>query len=105
MAREPFFVGGTGRFDTEVMEALREKAFVKIGAEGVHCAALPGRGLGVALKIDDGAGRAAEVAMAEVLARLVAMTAEEERALAPRRMVELTNWNGIRVGEVRVTGW
>ncbi len=87
------------------MAALGEKAFVKIGAEGVHCAALPGRGLGVALKIEDGAGRAAEVAMAELLARLVAMTAEEERALDPRRVVALTNWNGIRVGELRAAAW
>jgi L-asparaginase II len=54
VAREPFMVGGTGRFDTRVMERLGERAFVKVGAEGVYCAALPQRGLGVAIKMDDG---------------------------------------------------
>ena len=41
MAKHPFMVAGTGRFDTKVMEALGERAFVKGGAEGVYCAALP----------------------------------------------------------------
>ncbi len=31
----------TERFDTLAMEALRERAFLKVGAEGVYCAALP----------------------------------------------------------------
>src|SRR5262249_19733580 len=63
-ARNPFFVAGTGRFATVAMERLRERAFVKGGAEGVVCAALPEQGLGIALKCDDGAGRAAEALMA-----------------------------------------
>ena len=47
--------------------ALGERVFCKVGAEGVYCAALPERGLGVAIKIDDGNNaRAAEVAMAAV---------------------------------------
>jgi L-asparaginase II len=43
---------------------------VKSGAEGVLCAILPELGLGVALKVADGAQRAAEVAMAHVIIRL-----------------------------------
>jgi L-asparaginase II len=54
VAAAPFMVAGTGRFDTRVMECLGERVFCKVGAEGVYCAALPERGLGVALKIDDG---------------------------------------------------
>ena len=46
--RPPFMVGGTDRFDTRVMQRLGERVFCKVGAEGVYCAALPGRGLGVA---------------------------------------------------------
>ena len=59
-------VAGEGRFDTLVMSKLAPSVFVKGGAEGVHCAALPELGLGVALKIDDGAKRGAERALAEV---------------------------------------
>ena len=45
-------------------EAVRCARVLKIGAEGVYCAALPEQGLGVAIKCDDGASRAAEVVMA-----------------------------------------
>lgn len=68
---EPFLVAGTGRFCTEVMELLDGAALLKTGAEGVYCAAIPGRNAGVALKADDGATRAAEAMMAAVLARLL----------------------------------
>ena len=68
---EPFFVAGTGRADTALMQAAPGRIFVKIGAEGVYCAAVPELGLGIALKCDDGQGRAAEVAVAAVLAKLL----------------------------------
>ena len=67
---EPFFVAGSGRFCTEVMPLLKGAALLKGGAEGVFCAAIPARGLGVALKCEDGAPRASEAMMAAVLARL-----------------------------------
>lgn len=67
MTGHPFLVAGSGRFDTRVMEAAGDLAIVKTGAEGVHAAILADAGLGVALKIDDGAKRAAEVMMAAVL--------------------------------------
>ncbi len=63
-AAEPFLVAGTGDFVTESMAALGQRAFVKSGAEGVYIAALPERGLGIALKIDDGAARGSDVAAA-----------------------------------------
>src|SRR5262245_5435600 len=69
VAAFPSLVAGSGRFDTSVMKALGAKAFVKGGAEGVWCGALPALGLGIAVKCDDGAGRAAEVAMAALLMR------------------------------------
>ncbi len=64
---EPFMVAGTGRFCTDVMAALPARVFVKTGAEGVFCGALPELGLGIALKCDDGADRAAETVMAAVI--------------------------------------
>ncbi len=71
VAAEPWFVAGSGRFCTEVMMVTGPRAFVKFGAEGVFTAALPELGLGVALKVEDGATRACEVVMATVLARLL----------------------------------
>src|SRR5690606_6763119 len=69
---EPFLVSGTGRADESLMKAAPGRIFVKMGAEGVYCAAIPELGLGIALKCDDGAVRAAESMIAGVLARLMA---------------------------------
>jgi len=96
-------VAGTGRFDTVLMGALGKRAFVKAGAEGVYCGALPDLGLGVALKCDDGAGRAAEVAMAAVILKYLTLSADERTAVAALAEPRLTNWNGIHVGALRPT--
>ena len=101
VAAHPLMVSGRGRFDTVVMSRLGERLFCKIGAEGMYCAAMPELGLGVAIKIDDGAARAAEAAMGAVARRFLALSAEDDAALAQVFAPELRNWNGIRVGEVR----
>ena len=72
-------VAGTGRFDTEVMTLLGARAFTKTGAEGVFCAALPELGLGLAVKADDGATRAAQVMIAALIAKFLPMS-DAERA-------------------------
>ena len=97
----PLQVAGTGRFDTEAMQALGERVFVKIGAEGVHAAALPELGLGVAIKIDDGGGRASEAAMAAVLERLLRPDGAAAEWLAGRARKTLRNVAGREVGEIR----
>jgi L-asparaginase II len=100
-AAYPWHVAGTGRFCTDVMTSLRERVFVKTGAEGILCAALPEQGLGVALKIDDGATRAAEAVMAALLIRCLppdhAGLADLERFARPL----LRNWNRTAVGALR----
>ena len=101
VAAAPFMVAGTGRFDTRVMERLGERVFCKVGAEGVYCAALPERGLGVAIKIDDGNNaRACEVVMAALIERCV--TLDDADATFVRGLSEprLHNWNGIEVGRL-----
>ncbi len=82
MTAEPFYVNGTGGFTTEVMTAA-PSVCVKGGAEGVYVAALPALGLGMALKIDDGAMRAAECAAVHILRGLKCFTASEEQRLKP----------------------
>jgi L-asparaginase II len=68
MRARPWFVAGTGREDTELMEAV-PGLLVKGGADGVHVAALPGAGA-VALKFDDGGDRGRMPALAAGLRRL-----------------------------------
>ena len=101
---EPFFVAGTGRMDTRLMEAGGGRIFVKIGAEGVYCGAVPELGLGIAIKCDDGAGRAAEVMVAAVLARLLKVDAAMADRMGGLATPEVRNWNGLRVGGMRPAG-
>jgi L-asparaginase II len=104
VARAPFMVGGTDRFDTRVMQRLGERVFCKVGAEGVYCAALPERGLGVALKVDDGNNaRAAEVVMAALIEAYVALDDGEARFMRSLSDLRLENWNGITVGALRAS--
>lgn len=102
-AQRPWYVAGTGRFCTEVMQLFGARVFVKTGAEGVHCAALPLEGLGIAVKCDDGAGRAAEAVMAAVIAHFVSLGADERDGLTRFTQPTLRNWNGIEIGVLRVT--
>jgi L-asparaginase II len=103
VANAPFMVGGSGRFDTLAMQALGERLFCKIGAEGVYCAALPELGLGIALKIDDGQVRAAEAAMAAVAEGLLNLDERAATLLRGYSAMALHNWRGVHVGEVRAS--
>ena len=102
-AAHPTMVAGAGRFDTLVAETLGLRAFVKTGAEGVYCAAFPESGLGVAIKCEDGASRAAETAMAALIARFVPLSGAEHAALASRLAPPILNWNGATVGLIRAS--
>jgi L-asparaginase II len=99
-AANPWHVAGTGRFCTAVMEQFGERVFVKTGAEGVFCGALPELGLGVAIKVDDGAARASEVAMAGVIDRFLPLSGGDRAALGRLLHPTLRNWNGIEVGKI-----
>jgi L-asparaginase II len=99
MIAHPDAVAGTGQACTELMRACGGKAAVKLGAEGVYAAIIPELGLGVALKIDDGAGRAAETAIATLLTGLkVADGRAADYVRAP-----ILNTRGTKVGERRST--
>lgn len=98
---EPFYMAGTGRFCTKVMELGAGRLFAKTGAEGVFCAAIPELGLGIALKCDDGTTRASEAMMAATFARLLPEDDPLQSGLDAMTNVELTNRNAIHVGNIR----
>ncbi len=102
VADHPVLLSGTGRFDTVLTEAAGEALFIKGGAEGVWCAALPEAGLGIAVKARDGAGRAAQAAMVAMLGRYGPEHLAPALADWPGR--RLDTWRGAPVGEVRVMG-
>ncbi|MER8827655.1 asparaginase [Mesorhizobium sp. M0938] len=98
---EPFLVAGTGRADVALMKAAPGRTFVKGGAEGVYCAGLPELGLGVAMKCDDGAGRAAEVMVAAVLAKLQRADSVLAAKLIEQAHPPIESRAGAKVGAVR----
>jgi L-asparaginase II len=108
MAGSPEMVGGTReRLDTEMMRVTRGRIISKIGAEGVYTVGvLPSarfpRGLGLALKIEDGEDRRARpTVVIESLRQLGALDAEASEKLEPYASFQIRNHNGDAVGEVR----
>jgi L-asparaginase II len=96
MRAHPFLVGGTGRDVTALMTAV-DGLLAKDGAEGVYAAATRDGDV-VALKIEDGAGRARAPVMVAALRRLgVDAAGLEPLATSP------VLGHGAAVGEVRAT--
>jgi L-asparaginase II len=94
MRAHPWLVAGTGREDTDLMTAI-PGLLVKGGADGVHVAALPGRGA-VALKLDDGGDRGRTPALAAGLRRL----GVPDKVLAAWAVTPLSGGDGV-VGNVQ----
>ena len=106
MAARPELIAGSGRFCTRLMAETQGRVLAKGGAEGVYALALPALGLGIALKVDDGAGRASEVAAAAALMRIGGLGDADLRSIADLAVTSLINRGGQRVGEVRaVADW
>jgi L-asparaginase II len=102
MMDHPEYVGGQGRLCTELMQAFPKEVLAKVGAEGIYCASLPERGLGIALKVESGDGRAARVALLEVLRQLAPDASWEP--LGHHARIPILNTRDEPVGEFRPTG-
>ena len=100
MMAHPLLVSGEGRACAELMVAAKGRAAIKTGAEGVFLAILPDMGVGVAIKIEDGATRASEAAMAAVLVHLGVIAADDP-AVQARLYKPLPSRRGLRAGGLR----
>lgn len=108
MMAHPEIVGGRAeRLDTKVMLAGRGAIVSKVGAEGVYTAGvLPSedwpRGLGIAIKIEDGEDRRSRpTVVIETLRQLGVLGDEAIEELAPYSRFAVRNHRGDEVGEVR----
>jgi L-asparaginase II len=104
MTRHAHLVGGTDRFDTLLMQAGAGNIVAKVGAEGVHSVGVLDAGIGIAIKVEDGAPRAqypAVLACLQVLGALPACLPESLRSIAQS---PLTNTRNETVGVVFVPG-
>lgn len=103
MTRYPFMVAGTQRLCTRLMEAERGRVFAKVGAEAVYIAGDRQNGLGVAVKVDDGAWRAAPPALLAVLRLAGILSAGAAGALAEFAEPAVANTLGDEVGRMVVS--
>jgi L-asparaginase II len=101
MTRWPEYVAGEERLCTDLMRVARGRIFAKVGAEGVYCAGIPGAELGIALKVEDGATRASEPALLEVLRALGLLSDDEVAELERYAEPDIVNTRGERVGVIR----
>jgi L-asparaginase II len=100
MSANPFLVGGTDRFDTSVIAETDGRVVSKIGAEGVHCAMIRDRGIGIAIKVEDGSQRAQYPALIQVLRELEALPNPLPPKLAEWTARPVKNTRGECVGKV-----
>lgn len=122
MLEHPYLVAGRNRICTALMQKATGKVVAKSGADGIYCVGvLPGvlsgeapeiqpagspevsrhRGIGIAVKIDDGSDRARHPAVMETLRQLGILTPEELEALAWYHRTPIKNFRGETVGELR----
>jgi L-asparaginase II len=100
VASEPFYLAGTDRLCTRLVEVTFGRVIAKVGAMGIYCAVLRDRGWGLAIKVEDGASGAAAVGLVEALRQLDALEDDALAALAPFGPGPLANHAGTVVGEV-----
>ena len=97
----PFLIGGTGVFDSEVMEVFAGDLVCKIGAQGVFCGALLKSGFGFALKCDDGNMEAAQTMMAAILLEYADPDPAQKRFLISQLQQVQKNWRNFEVAIMR----
>jgi L-asparaginase II len=96
----PFLFGGTDRFDSLVVEETEGRVIPKVGAEGVHSVAIMDQGIGVTVKVEDGAPRAQYPSVLRLLQHLGALPERLSPRLAEYARTRVRNTRGEVVGEV-----
>lgn len=95
----PELVAGTGRCCTATMQS-HDDLVVKTGAEGVFAAIAPTAGIALALKIDDGAARAADAALGAALKKLGILTRVQYESLHRWYSPKILNSQNTVVGKL-----
>jgi L-asparaginase II len=107
MIGHPEMVGGTkGRFDTDLLRTASGKLICKVGAEASYCVGvLPSakfpRGIGIAVKMEDGSYRGLGPTIVEILRQLAILDDNQVSQLDSYHKPVIENRRGINVGGVR----
>ncbi|HEX7674341.1 MAG TPA: asparaginase [Bdellovibrio sp.] len=102
VSQNPFYISGSDEFATSVIEKTQGRAIIKGGAEGVMAGFIPDKKIAFALKCADGAGRATQLATAQILLHFGGLSKEEFKDLSKFTMPQVKNWKGDVVGQLRI---
>jgi L-asparaginase II len=100
MAAHPEMVSGLKRLDLALAHAGHGDWISKSGAEAVIAIVMRSRGIGVAVKISDGAMRALGPVVVEVLRQLDLLGEVTDTPLESYAQPEIKNWRGVSTGSV-----
>lgn len=109
VTNHPHLIAGTKRLCTDLMTVFPGEIFAKIGAEGVYCAAIPARGVGIAIKVEDGDMSAVGMALLAVLRQVFERgpagdAVDRLDSLTEHREAAVRTTRGALVGQIRAAG-
>ncbi|MGB5636013.1 MAG: asparaginase [Waterburya sp.] len=102
MTYHPRMISGEGAFDTELMRLSEGELVSKSGAEGIQCIGRIGEGMGLAIKVKDGAKRAKYAAAIHLLKQMGWISPAISEVLSDS-FVQLTSFKRLEtVGELAI---
>jgi L-asparaginase len=87
MTYHPSLIAGDGAFDTELMRLTQGELVSKAGAEGIQCIGRVGEGMGLAIKVLDGAKRAKYAVAIQLLKQMGWITPSVAESLSESFMI------------------
>jgi len=99
----PEMVAGTKRYCTDLMRVTKGKVIGKTGADGVYSMAIPQKGLGICIKIDDGRMGPQNNVAQQVLDNLDVLSVGEKQELQGYLVNEIKNFADNVTGQTQVT--
>jgi len=100
MIENPYYVAGTGRLDTIIMEETNGKILAKLGAESVYCMSIIDKGIGIAMKTEDGSYRALDAVIPALLLKHEYIDKIEYENIMKRVKVNIKNHREEIVGKI-----
>lgn len=101
MTNFPFYVAGTDRLDTILMEETSGKILAKLGAESVYCMGIIDQGIGIALKIEDGNYRPLDAIIPKLLLKHKFINSKEYDKINSRLTLDIKNNRKEIVGRIK----
>ncbi len=100
VAKEPVLLAGKGRLCTSLVQSAPGRVFPKNGAEGVYALGLPGRNIGVAVKVLDGQDRGYFPVIVSLLDSLGLWQGGVPQSLSDFQEPPIHNTQGLQLGRV-----